>query len=164
VNSLQAQISDPRLLPEHIPSLLIPLLGSTLLLPTVSVAEMAAYQQPLPVANAPHWLLGTFVWRQQQIPLLSFEGLNGNPLGVAQIRSRVAVLNHTGVSDQLPFIGILTQGIPRLTHVIGESVREDTGQERQAFDLLRVQVDGEPAVIPDICALEHVYLNWIGLV
>lgn len=164
MTSVQPQVSDKRLLPEHIPSLLIPLLDTTLLLPTVSVAEMAAYDQPLPLDNAPDWLLGSFVWRQQQIPLLAFERLSGGDLAAAHSRSRVAVLNNTGVSEQLPFIGILTQRIPRLTHVIGESIQESVERERRAFDLMAVTIDGEAAIIPDISALEHVYLNWAGIV
>lgn len=149
---------------EEITSLLIPLQGRVLLVPTVTVAEMAAYNRPEPIANAPAWLLGFYHWREQKVPLLSFEVLNGEPCPAPAAKSRVAVFNNTGISDELPFIAIPTQGIPRLARVTDNEITERDDAANKAFDFMQVNVSGEDAVIPDISALENAYLNWKGTI
>ena len=145
---------------EEVPSLLIPLGGRTLLVPTVSVAEMAPYGQVEPEQDAPSWLLGQFAWRNQKVPLLSFEDINGEAKPEMHARSRVAVFNNTGVSDQLPFIGVVTQGIPRLARVVEEEISEIDDAQKKPFERMHVSLAGEAAVIPDIAALEQAYLDY----
>ena len=147
--------------PEEIPCLMLPLAGRTLLVPTVSIAEMVSYSAPQAVDQAPDWLLGMVEWRNLQVPVLSFEVLNGeaNP-GTAQ-RSRLAVFNNTGVSDELPFIALPTQAIPKLIRVSGQDISvSDEGN--QPFDRMRVDVEDETLVIPDISSLEQAYVEWLG--
>lgn len=144
--------------PQDITSLLVPLAGRTLLLPTVSVAEMAAYKAPTPVSDTPDWFLGYVEWRGLRVPLLSFEVLNGESNPGVKTSSRVAVLNNTGISADLPFIAVLTQGIPRLARVTPEEIsRDDSGCK--AFEVLHVSLAGEKAVIPDVAALEQMVLG-----
>lgn len=145
---------------EEVASLLIPLAGRLLLLPTVTVAEMAPYRQPQPEANTPDWYLGVFIWREQPVPLLSFEVLNGESRPDPTSHSRVAVLNNTGVSDNLPFIALPTQGIPRLARVNAEEISTVAVEDKKPFELMHVSVAGETAVIPDVGALEKVYLDF----
>ncbi len=145
---------------EEVPSLMIPLAGRVLLVPTVTVAEMAPYSAPEPQADSPDWFLGYYHWRELRVPLLSFEVLNGDALPSPASRSRVAVFNNTGVSDELPFIAVATQGIPKLARVSPDEISEVEGSQKQAFDLMRVNLAGEEAVIPNVTALEKVYLDW----
>lgn len=145
---------------EEVPSLLIPLGGRTLIVPTVSVAEMAPYARVEPEADAPSWFLGYFLWRDQAVPLLSFEDINGEAKPEVQGQSRVAVFNNTGVSDDLPFIGVLTQGIPRLTRVVEEEISTIEDARKKPFELMHVSLAGEVAVIPDVAALEQAYLDY----
>lgn len=146
--------------PDVVPSLMIPLAGRTLLAPTVSVAEMVPYETPEAINEAPDWLLGFFVWRDVKVPLLSFEVLCGETLPTLQPKSRVAVFNNTGVSPELPFIAVPTQGIPKLVRVSEEdiSVVEDRGC--RTFERMHVSLSGEALLIPDVSALEQVYLDW----
>lgn len=138
----------------NIPCLLLPLLGTTLVVPNVTVAEMAPMAPVQEVAGTPEWFVGFYHWRNQKVPLLSYEVLNGgtryplNPLG------RIAVLNNTGLHPNLPFIAVATQGIPRMARIGEEDVVEQEGIERAQFDLMRVKVGVEELVIPDITALE----------
>ncbi len=147
-------------LPEVVPSLMIPLAGRTLLAPTVSVAEIVPYAPPLPIEHAPAWLLGTFIWRDQQVPLLSFEGLCGDSQPDPHSRSRVVVFNNTGVSEELPFIAIATQGIPKLARVGAEDISAQDAIAPGAYERLWVLLNGEGLLIPDITALEQIYLDW----
>lgn len=145
---------------EVVPSLMIPLVGRTLLVPTVTVAEMVPFAQAQAVANAPDWLIGDFHWRDLRVPLLSFEVLNGEALAEIQPKSRIAVLNNTGVDESLPFLAVATQGIPKLARVSGEDISVNEDVSCQSFDRLQATLNGESVVIPDVTALENVYLEW----
>lgn len=146
----------------NVPCLLLPLLGTTLVVPNVTVAEMAPMTPVQEVAGTPDWFVGFYHWRNQKVPLLSYEVLNGgaryplNPLG------RIAVLNNTGVNPNLPFIAVATQGIPRMARIGEEDIAENDEIARGSFDLMRVKVGVEELVIPDIAALEASCLEVIG--
>jgi chemosensory pili system protein ChpC len=146
---------------QEVASLLIPIQGRLLLAPNVTVAEIVPVSQVLPVADAPAWYLGNCTWREQTIPLLSFEVMNGeDKTGVAS-RSRFAVLNTTGVNESLPFIAILTQGLPRLARVTEEEITEREDFDNKPFELMHVSWAGEEAVIPHVEAMERAFLDYL---
>ena len=144
---------------QEVASLLVPLNDCLLLLPNVSVAEIVPITQVLPVSDAPNWYLGDCIWREQKVPVLSFETLNGDPKGGTSSRARFAVLNSTGISDDLPFIAIVTQGLPRLARVNEEEIREREG-DKKPFELMYVSWAGEDAVIPDVSRMEQAFLDY----
>jgi len=146
--------------PEEIPCLMLQMAGRTLLVPTVSIAEMVSYSAPQPIEQAPDWLLGMVEWRNIQVPVLSFEVLNGEANPGTAIRSRLAVFNNTGVSDDLPFIALPTQAIPKLLRLSSQDIVE-SDENNQPFDRMRVEVEDETLVIPDISSLEQVYVEWL---
>src|SRR5690606_5362109 len=102
-----------------------------------------------------------YTWRDLSVPLLSFEALNGETRAQASPRARIAVFNSTGVSDDLPFVAILAQGLPRLARVNSEELqkRESTGQK--PFELMSVSWAGEQAVIPDVSSLEQAMVDFL---
>jgi len=138
----------------EIPCLLVPLLDSTLLLPTVTVAEMAAMRPVGSIPNAPRWLLGFYEWRNTKVPVVAFEGVNGGPVTPLNPQGRMAVLNNTGVDDRLPFIAVPTQGIPRMVRVHQDEIEENSDKPKRPYDKMQVKVGLEEFVIPDIHALE----------
>ena len=144
----------------EIPSLLIPLVGRVLLLPTVTVAEMVPFRTPQAEPDSPDWYMGAFIWRDQAVPLLSFEVINGEALPSFNSDCRVAVLNNTGVSDNLPYFAIGTQGIPRLARVSASEINQLESSDKKQFELMHVSIAGEKAVIPDLDALENAYLDF----
>ncbi len=151
----------------EIPSLLIPMADGKLLLPTVSVAEMIPYQQPQAVQiiegkELPPWFLGDLLWRGVTVPMLSYEAINGGAVAQAQPVSQVAVLNNTGVSEQLPFLAILTQGIPHLSRVVPTEISENTQTPLQDYDQMQVFIAGEQAVVPNISLLEHACIDLLS--
>lgn len=98
---------------DELQCVLLPMVGSTLLLPKVVIAEMALVSPVEDVADTPVWFEGYFYWRNQKVPMISYERLNGksryplNPLG------RVAVLHTSGNDESFPFVAFSTQGIPK---------------------------------------------------
>ncbi|GAA5315837.1 MAG: hypothetical protein AseanaTS_10420 [Candidatus Pelagadaptatus aseana] len=147
-------------LPADVPSLMLPFSDKVLLMPTVTVAEIVGYARPEPIADAPDWLLGRFSWRNQQVPMLSLELLTGQALPDAGRYSRVAVLNHTGISDELPFIAVPTVGIPKLERVTEEQLTMQEDGPANSFEKARVNLNGEDLVIPEVASLEQAYLDW----
>jgi chemosensory pili system protein ChpC len=141
-----------------ISSLYLPIGEGYLLLPNVSVAEVVEYIRPQDRDGVPEFYLGDIVWRGLALPLISFEVANGGPKPKKSANVRIAVLNSVGSdSKKLPFLAILTQGIPRLVKVSSELIKED-GETQGPAESSRVKVDGEPAIIPNLPYLESLVL------
>lgn len=148
---------------QEVASLLIPLQGRMLLVPNVTVAEIVPVSQVTPIQDAPEWYLGNCYWREQTIPLLSYEVLNGEPKASVGSRSRFAVLNTTGINESLSFVAIVTQGIPRLARVNEEEITEREDADNKPYELMHVSWAGEEAVIPNIAAIEQTFLDYLHL-
>lgn len=146
--------------PQEVASLLVPVADRLLLLPHSCVAEIVPVGQVISIDDAPPWLLGEFIWREEAVPLLSLELINGGERPPIDSRSRVAVLNTTGISDELGFIALLTQGLPRLARVSADELANAEQTHSLPFDKLPVVWAGEAAVIPDIGKLEQAYLDF----
>lgn len=144
----------------EVSSLLIPLVGRHLLVPAVTVAEMVPYRDPEHDPEAPDWYLGDFTWREERVPLISLEVLCGEAMPAYNSRCRIAVLNNAGVDDSLAFLGLATQGIPRLSRVKADEVHELENPKLKPFDLMHVSHAGERFVIPDVAALEQAFIDF----
>ncbi|MBA1148356.1 chemotaxis protein CheW [Ectothiorhodospiraceae bacterium WFHF3C12] len=145
---------------EHVRSLLVPISEYNLLLPGTLLAEVVSYVEPSPLAghseDAP-WILGMVSWRGQRVPLVALETLmfgHSNELGS---RARIAVIKAVGNHRGMPYIGVLTQQIPRLITVHPDTIEplDDSDVSGYAAIEAQVLVTGEPALIPDVEYLEQ---------
>ena len=135
--------------------LTIPLHDETALLPNAAIAEVIGFKDPTPIDDGPDWFLGYIEWRDKKVPLISFEAVSGNKVQSPKKNSRVAVLNTLNGSVQIPYVGILTQGIPSLA-IVQEQGLEDKGavdEERQTVSAF-VELGGVEAIIPNIDEIE----------
>ena len=136
-------------------SQLIPLHNMRLVLPNTAIAEVISYHKPQPLDDMPPWLMGMLPWRGLQIPLLSLETAAIEQAPEIHRRSRVVVLNTLTGSGQLPFYGVISQGIPRLMGLDHSTILDAPNAEKaQKFVLRQVVVEGHPAAIPDLNAIE----------
>ena len=132
-----------------------------LLLPNVCVAEILRGGSSQARHEAPAWLLGDLDWRQQHLPLLSFDLLSefGDAdvllSGSDVVHRSIVVLNRTRTSSGLPFYAIASTATPRLIRVSEEDV------QRARIDVpfnpelgLPVIVLGEEAMVPNLAYLE----------
>lgn len=142
-----------------IPSMLLQLVEGSLLVPTVTVAEMAPIQPFDIIPNTPDWFLGYYPWRNVRVPVLSYETMNMKSSPKIGARGRVAVLNNTGLSERVPFIGLLIQDIPRMVRVEEPDIVENTEVAKSHYDLMSVKIGTEAAVVPDIEAIEHAVMG-----
>ena len=145
---------------EDIPCLLLPLIDINLLVPNVTVAEMAPMIHIDEVDDSPQWLVGIYSWRDIKVPILSYEVLNGSENVLLSSEGRIAVLNNTGIDESLPFIAIPTQGIPRMARVNEHDIEVNAEVEKKPYDLMRVKLGLEEFVIPDVSALEQAYTDY----
>ncbi|MFQ6575380.1 chemotaxis protein CheW [Pseudomonas sp. UM16] len=139
--------------------LLLALADRCLVLPNVAVAELIGYQPGTPAPEQPQWMLGWIDWRNQRLPLLSFEAACGGQVQVGD-RARIVVLNALGGS-RLRFIAVLVQGIPRSCKLDSQLNYVDV--PLATLELAAVQVGDQVARVPDLPALEQM-LEAAGLV
>ncbi len=134
--------------------LTIPLDNETALLPNAAIAEVIGYRQATPLDGAPQWFLGHIDWRDKRVPLVSFEAVSGGSVAEKKKNSRIAILNTLNGNQQIPYVALVTQGIPSLAIVQEAGLAEkDSTDERQAV-AANVEVGGIAAIIPDIDEIE----------
>ncbi|HEU5397851.1 MAG TPA: chemotaxis protein CheW [Gammaproteobacteria bacterium] len=141
---------------DEVYSLLIPFAGGKLILPRVSVAEVTGFLRPKPVRGAPDWLLGLINWQNQEIPLVSFEGMCGRKVPERAGRTRIAVTHAIGEQINPPVVALLTQGYPYLVRVNPAVLSVDPENDFGTGPVLnRVRMANERPVIPDLEAIEE---------
>lgn len=136
--------------------LTIPLNNETAILPNSAIAEVISFKEPAPVDDAPEWFLGYVDWREKRVPLISFESVSGKEIGAAKKNSRICVLNTLNGSTQIPYVGILSQGIPSLAIVQEQGMedKESSDESRPAVGAY-VEVGGVNSLIPNIDEIEQ---------
>ena len=136
-------------------SLLLPVHG-TMLLPHATVAEVIPYGTAEAASHVPAWLIGMLPWRGTRIPLIFFEGVCGEPMPDSTTKQRkIAVLKTLGADPSMPFIAVVTQGIPRAIKIDANALIDEGRESVQPFILKHVQVKGQPAYIPNLDSLEN---------
>lgn len=152
-NQTQVAVAGKRI--EAIHCLTLPLTDEIAILPNAAVAEVIGYSRPEIASDAPEWFLGWLNWRDRRIPVISLEAASGQAVSSAAKTSRIAILNTLNGNSNLPYIGVLTQGIPSLQLVKEDSLAnaQEPGLGRQSVSA--VVASGEQQfVIPNIDDLE----------
>lgn len=144
---------------EGMPCMLLSLVEGQILVPTVTVAEMAPIQPFDIIPNTPDWFLGYYPWRNMRVPVLSYETMNMQSSPKIGVRGRIAILNSTGISDRVPFIGVLVQDIPHMTRVAEAAILENTEAHKNPYDMMPVKLGTIQAVLPDVEAMEQAVLG-----
>jgi chemosensory pili system protein ChpC len=139
----------------EIRSVMVPITGMQLLLPNATVAEVVGYSDPEPVTGAANWLLGTVLWRGWQVPLISFARLVDQNVAEATRGARMCITKSLIKNEKMPYIGILSQGHPRLVTVTEENLSETTTEGNPIGVAGIVTVNEEEAIVPDLDRLGH---------
>ena len=137
-------------------SLLLPLIGSKIILPQTTVAEIVQAPRVAQIEGSDHWIKGMVVWRTEQIPLISFEALCGQEISERGNLHRIAVLYAIEGFDILKFYSLDVQAIPRPVMVKPDTLDqiEDDSNGCNAI-ASKVFVAGQSAIIPDLVWLEQ---------
>lgn len=142
--------------------MMIPIKGQTLIVPKISIAEMAQVAPIFPDNSGPDWFLGYYSWRDGRVPLVSFEKLNGETVAGINPNGQIAVFNNTGIRDDVPFIAIPTQGIPRDIQVAKEDILgfNFDNKAQSIYEVVHIRVGVEELIVPDISGLEKAYCTY----
>lgn len=135
--------------------LTIPLNNETALLPNAAIAEVIGFKEATPIDDAPEWFLGYIDWREKRVPIISFEAVSGKEIAEAKKNSRICVLNTLNGSTQIPYVGILSQGIPSLAIVQEQGLEDKESTTGRAAVGATVEVGGVEAIIPNIDEIEQ---------
>ncbi len=140
-------------------SLMIPIINDNILLPNATVAEIVPFADVTPEESGPKWYIGQLHWRAQEIPMISLDILNGGEDPQANRRARVAVVSTLNNNVEMPYIAIVVQGIPRLTHVTEPSISLVDEAQIGIADKARVKIGSIQATVPDIDKLESLIME-----
>jgi len=148
---------------ETLSCVIIPMNGRQLLLPNVTIAEVVDYASTDAPANTPEWLVGHLNWRGLDLPVISYDAANGDTLTIpGDNRGRIVVLNTISDHHQrVPFMALVTQGIPSQARLTEEQIRRLDGEAGPA-DLMQVEVEGDTAWIPNLDYLESLAADAIN--
>ncbi|WP_053979782.1 chemotaxis protein CheW [Marinagarivorans algicola] len=139
----------------------LPIQAGALLVPSISIAEVASVAPIFPDNSGPDWFLGHYNWRNRRVPLISFEKLTRDQGGGINPNGRIVLFKNTGANTDVGFIAIPTQGIPREVMVMMEDVTDNAVQgDLSPFEVMSVNCEGEEMTIPDLTALEDAYLAY----
>lgn len=135
---------------------LIPLGGTTLLLPNTAVAEVVHFDEVETTPSAPSWLYGIINWRGLSLPLLSVEGLLEMEVPPLKKEQRVIILNSLDNSPEMPFFAILSNGNPHLTRLLEDAMDDSLAEEHSSHYIHMAYTLGDKHVlIPDLSAVKE---------
>jgi chemosensory pili system protein ChpC len=139
---------------------MIPMAHDRILLPNSAVAEIIGNREAESLDNTPGWFAGFISWRGKQVPLISFEVLTDKESNAAVRGSRIVIFNALGGNDYLPFFATVSSGIPHLIQA-NQSIVTALAENDQHADgvLCPVLVEGVPALIPDLDAMEEMLME-----
>lgn len=132
-------------------NIVLPLMSGVLLLPNASVAEIVLAGQLSSAVSSP-FLLGYMAWREQEIPIISFEGLLNGRLPEGLVLRQMAVFNGLSDRQKMPYFGVALSGVPRLVRL-----RES--------DITPLDTDPHPLLHSQVRAVELKLMipNWDAL-
>lgn len=139
-------------LPDNIESLLVPMQGRPWLLPQSALAETLAIRQPDRPSRGVDWMLGWISWRDQDVPLISFERLNETGQVKIGVGARMVVLNST--HSEYPFYAVIAQGEPQNVTVASDELMQEP-TETGPVEAVFAQMGETLVVIPDLDAIDN---------
>jgi len=147
---------------QEVYSLMIPTVNSNILLPNTNVAEVVPFSNVelfKDDEDKPSWYLGHLLWRGMNIPLVSIDLIKGEADAQANKRSRVAIAHTLNENRELPYLALVVQGIPRLSHVREDNIEFIQDENLSEAEKMRVEIDSVAASIPDLDRLEAMVLE-----
>jgi len=133
--------------------MLLPMSSLNLVVPSSAVSEIIGYSTPQKLDGSSDWFLGVVLWRGAYVPVVSLEvmcSLDSVHLGP---RSRIGVIYNPEKDDDLPYIGLHMQDIPRA--YLAESDSMESGNDVGISQYLLSTVDDEQfqRAIPNLDAM-----------
>lgn len=139
-----------------VPTYLVPLQKSRLLLPAAVVAEIIPYEPLQRIAGTPDWFVGILSWRAVQIPVLSYEMLTidrGSFSLVSVASASLIIVRALRTREDRPFYAIVSQAVPDLIQISGDAI-SDSMEEIEETELAKAKIGEALFSIPDLEYIE----------
>ena len=135
----------------------IQLIEEQLIIPRSCVAEVSIWQTPVEFEQAPDWCLGSITWEGRQVPVVSFEGLSGQPVPAISSRTRLVVLRTLSPQLQAGAIALVAQGFPQLVRASADLLRTDPTRSfaDDSLVICQVRLLDDSSLVPDLARLEE---------
>jgi len=147
---------------QEVYSLMIPTISSHILLPNANIAEVVPFNNVelfKEDSEKPNWYLGHLLWRGMNVPLVSIDLIKGEVEAKANKRARVAIAQTLNSNSDIPYLAIVVQGIPRLSHVRIDNIQYMQDENLSPAEKMRVEIDSKSASIPDLDQLESMVIE-----
>jgi len=133
--------------------MLLPMSSINLLIPNSAVAEIIGFSEPRRLDDSSDWFLGIVPWRGVYVPVISVESMCGLDTVHIGPRSRIGIIYNPEKDDQLPYIGLHMQDIPRA--YLAESDKMESGSDDNLNEYLLSRVDDDEfsRAIPNLDAI-----------
>jgi chemosensory pili system protein ChpC len=140
----------------ELPTFVVPLQKSKILIPNATVAEIIPYEPLQRVPDTPDWFLGFLDWRGVQVPVASFEMLTIEraSFSLVSVSSASLVISRAiGGSEDFDYLAIVAQSLPTLIR-LSEGQLFETGETPERTELLRARYLDEIISVPDFDYIE----------
>lgn len=132
---------------------MIPTPGQELLLPNICVAEIVPWRRVKILEGGPDWCLGLTGWRGQTVPVVHYDGFEGNAAPLKSARCLV-VMNRSRTAVGRPFYALAARSLPYMVQLVEEDIRNESGKLGPA-DVMKVRLGETLATIPDLEYVEN---------
>lgn len=136
--------------PMAVRCMLLPLSSINLLVPNSTVAEIVDYSSPRSLAGSNAWFPGVVLWRGVQVPVVKVEEMCAIDTVPVNTRSRFAMLYNPDKDENLPYLGIQIQDIPRPYLAEVEKMESGSDDDLSRYLLSRVDEDQHSRFIPNL--------------
>jgi chemosensory pili system protein ChpC len=130
--------------------MLLPLSAINLLVPNSAVAEIVGYSSPRPLPDSSEWFPGVVLWRGVYLPILKVEEMCAINAAPVNPRNRIAILYNPNRDEELPYLGIHIQDIPRAYLAEVENMESASDDGLSSYLLSRVDEDHHSRFIPNL--------------
>lgn len=134
----------------EIRSVMVPVTDAELLVPNASIAEIVGYTAPEPIEQAPEWLLGNILWHGWQVPVVSFGMLTEQLEDESVEGAKICISKSLIDNDRMPYIGLLSQGFPRLVTVTESALTEVPDSSTHIAIAGKAIIGDREAWVPDL--------------
>ncbi len=137
----------------------IPLSRFPLLVPSATIAEVVSLTPLATVPCGPAWVLGALGWRNQAVPVISFEALLAGTSPERGSRDKVVVFYPLPGRSDTEFFGVVSVREPQ-PHLIvegNELVASRAGAVESPYVGATVNLGAATLLIPDFEALKTVF-------
>lgn len=133
--------------------MLLPMSSINLVIPNSAVAEIIGYSEPRRLDDSSDWFLGVVLWRGAYVPVISVEQMCGIDSVHIVPRSRIGIIYNPEKDDDLPYIGLHMQDIPRAYLAEVDKMESGSDDDLGQYLLSRLDDDQYARAIPNLDAI-----------